>query len=51
MCYVCVWAADGKDGGSKEEVRNSLERMMGLMELEVIYCEILQCTCWNSGTR
>ena len=35
MCYVCVWATDGKDGGRE---RDALERMMGFVELEVMLC-------------
>ena len=38
----------------KEEFRDALERMMGLVKLEVMLCiagAFNQCTCWSSGTR
>ena len=39
MCHVCVRATDGKDEGrDRDEFRDDLERMMGLVELEVMLC-------------
>ena len=39
MCYVCVYGPQmGRTEAEKEEFRDTLERMMGLVELKVMLC-------------
>ena len=36
VCNVCVWATDGKDGCRKQDFRDVLEMMIGMVELETM---------------
>ena len=38
MCYVCVWATDGKHGGRERGVQGCFIENDGLVELEMMLC-------------
>ena len=49
VCYVCVRATDGKDGGRERGVQGYFGEDDGIGGAggDVVNCRILQCTCWS----